>query len=98
MDIERDRVIGKTLKMLRQERGLTQCEVAHYLGRNQSIISKLEMGERALPLIETWFYAEALGVEPALLIQLSYEALSAEGLEPQEPGICRGTSHKLLDS
>lgn len=64
MDVKRNKVIGSVLRHLRQENGLTQVQVAERLGRTQSMVSKVEAGERALPLVETWAYSAAIGTDP----------------------------------
>lgn len=40
--------IGKRLKKLRSDGKLTQAKVAEYLGLDQSMITKLEKGERSI--------------------------------------------------
>lgn len=40
--------LGHTLKEVREMENITQSEVASYLGVDQSMISKLEKGERAI--------------------------------------------------
>ncbi len=84
MDVKRNIVVGAVLRQLRQESGLTQVQVAERLGRTQSMVSKVEAGERALPLVETWAYAAAIGADPNRLFQKSYSALQKAGLEPNE--------------
>lgn len=54
---EYKKVIGR-LKTARREAGFTQVEVAKILKTNQSIISKIEIGERRVDIIELKFFAE----------------------------------------
>lgn len=49
------------LRDLRREAGLTQVEVAERLDVPQSFVSKYEIGERRLDVIELQHVAEALG-------------------------------------
>lgn len=42
---------GEKLRMLRQQRGLTQTELANLLGTNQSHVGKMEKGTRS-PSVE----------------------------------------------
>lgn len=84
MDVKRNKVVGSVLRHLRQESGLTQVQVAERLGRTQSMVSKVEAGERALPFVETWFYADAIGADPLTLFKESLDALEKAGLEPRE--------------
>lgn len=46
----------------RRSRRLTQAEVARRLGRPQSFVSKFEMGERRLDVVEFLDVARAIGV------------------------------------
>ena len=50
------------LRELRQEKGLTQAQVAQRLGSPQSYVSKYETGERRLDFVETVFVCEALDI------------------------------------
>lgn len=54
----------------RKEAGLTQLELASRLGKPQSYISKAERGERRIDVVEFIELADALDVEPAMLISL----------------------------
>lgn len=84
MDVKRNIVVGAVLRQLRQESGLTQVQVAERLGRTQSMVSKVEAGERALPLVETWAYSAAIGTDPNRLFRESLDALEKAGLEPSK--------------
>lgn len=52
----------KLLKELRQDKNLTQTQLAHRLGLPQSYVSKYEAGERRLDFVETFFVCDALGI------------------------------------
>jgi transcriptional regulator with XRE-family HTH domain len=52
----------RVLRELRQEAKLTQAELAERLGLPQSFVSKYEIGERRLDLVELAWIARALGV------------------------------------
>lgn len=54
---------------VRRAAGLTQVELAERLGKPQSFVSKVERGERRLDVIEFCQVAEALGHDPAKLLQ-----------------------------
>lgn len=45
-------VFLRLLRQIRKERGLTQSEVAKALGATQAYISKYELGERRLDLLD----------------------------------------------
>jgi transcriptional regulator with XRE-family HTH domain len=52
----------------RQERGITQNQLAERLGRPQSFVSKYENGERRIDLVEFLEIANALAVNPTEFI------------------------------
>ena len=51
------------LKELRREKGVTQEALAELLGMPQSYVSKYELGERRLDLIETFAICRALNAD-----------------------------------
>lgn len=51
----------------RREAGLTQRQLADRLGKPSSYISKIELGERRLDLVEFVGIARALKLEPEVL-------------------------------
>jgi transcriptional regulator with XRE-family HTH domain len=57
------------LKHLRKEKGLTQAELAEVLGRPQSLIAKIEAGERRLDVCQFLDYVDALGGDPLKVIR-----------------------------
>ena len=61
---------------MRKAAGITQVELAERLGKPQSFVSKVERGERRLDVIEFCQVAEALGHEPAKLLQDFGDALA----------------------
>ncbi len=42
------KIVGENIKKLREEMGLTQVNIANFLNVDQSMISKIEKGERSL--------------------------------------------------
>ena len=84
MDIRSNRLVGETLRVLRREADMSQTQLAEKLGRNQSHVSKIENGERQLPLVETWSYARALGVDVWILLERVRVRLTQAGIEPIE--------------
>lgn len=60
--------VRRALRELRTKAGLTQEEVADRLRQPQSLVSKLESGERSLHLTELDDYAAALGVNPTTVL------------------------------
>jgi transcriptional regulator with XRE-family HTH domain len=57
------------LKTARRTAGLTQNDVAKHLGRPQSYVSKYELGERRLDVIEFVRITKALSADPCAIIQ-----------------------------
>ena len=49
---DQNRLLQELLRNLRKEAGLTQLQLADLLDRPQSYVSKYEMGERKLDLLE----------------------------------------------
>ena len=66
------------IKLKRNQKGLTQLDLAKKLGVTQSFISKCERGERRLDLIETRKIANAIGIQfSALILELESELSEA---------------------
>jgi len=59
----RFRQLRELLIKARKKAGLTQIELAQKLGKPQSFVSKYELGERRLDVIEFLEVAEALGIK-----------------------------------
>ena len=60
------------LVLTRKEAGLTQQQLAKKLDKPQSYVSKYEIGERSLDLIEVIEVFEAIGVNPIEQIKGMY--------------------------
>lgn len=56
------RVLRQLLKEARQQAGLRQIDLAVRMGVPQSLISKIEVGERRLDVLELRAICEALGL------------------------------------
>lgn len=50
------------LRNAREEKGLTQTEVAERLGQTQSFVSKVERGERRVDIVELRAFCRAIGI------------------------------------
>jgi len=62
------------MRAAREARGVTQQELAKRLGKPQSFVSKAEMGERRLDVVEYLHFMRAIEGEPhALLRQLEQD-------------------------
>ena len=56
------RVLRQLLKEARQQAGLRQVDLAARMGVPQSLVSKIEVGERRLDLLELRAICKALGL------------------------------------
>ena len=61
--------LEKALTQVRKEAGLTQIDVAKRLKKPQSFVSKYETGERKLTVGDYLAVCEAIGIDPAKLIE-----------------------------
>ena len=61
--------LEKALMQARKEAGLTQIDVAKRLRKPQSFVSKYETGERKLTVGDFVAVCEAIGIDPAKLIE-----------------------------
>ena len=59
---------GRAVRQLRQERGMTQAELAARLSLGRTSITNLEKGQQSPPLSMLPEIASALGVDPLRLI------------------------------
>jgi transcriptional regulator with XRE-family HTH domain len=75
------RIMLEHLVAARKRAGVSQVELGKRLGRQQSVISLIESGERRLDVIEFYAIARALGCDPAELFRELVEKL------PEKVGI-----------
>lgn len=68
--------LSALIRLLREEAGLRQVDLAKRLKRPQSFVSKLESGERGLDIFELGSLSKALGVPMHLLIERIEEVLN----------------------
>ena len=61
--------LGERLKKLRQEKGMSQGDIARKLGVHRSYISGIERVVRNTTVKNVEMIAEALGVSPHMLLQ-----------------------------
>lgn len=55
----------EALVKLRENAGLTQRQLARKLRREHSLISRLELGERRVDIVEFFWICQACGTDPA---------------------------------
>lgn len=60
--------IGKTMRAIRKERGLSQEELAHLASIDRSHLGRIERGERNLSIRNVLRIAAALGCRPSELL------------------------------
>lgn len=68
----RHEALRRFLKQRRQAAELTQAQLAEKLGKTQSFVSDVELGERRVSVVEFLDFAEALGFDPRSAIQRLY--------------------------
>lgn len=57
------------LRESRKAADLTQTELAQRLGKKQAYVSKIELGERYLSLMDFIEWCEACGTDPSIIIK-----------------------------
>ena len=72
-------VLRTELRALREHNRLSQVTVARRLGKHQSFVSKYELGERRLSVIEFIDVVRALGGEPAAVLRRFIPAIDGAG-------------------
>lgn len=72
-----NRIIGERVRKFREQAGLTQEELAHKTGykgaTNRMAISKIETGNNGIPRKRLMLFADALNVDPMLLIRADFD-------------------------
>lgn len=76
--------VGQRVKTLRQEKGLTQMELAEAIGTHQTSLSQIERGVRGAGVPQVLKLSRALGVSPERL------------LAPSKPLVAASRNEKLL--
>jgi len=67
------RAVGAEIRAARQDRGLSQSELAVRVGIKQNVLSEDERGkERGIPIHRLMAYADALEMNYDLLVQMAY--------------------------
>jgi transcriptional regulator with XRE-family HTH domain len=63
------KLVGRNVRRIRQERGLTQEQLAELSGFSQQYISGLEQGQRNPTIVSLYELATALGVSHMELVR-----------------------------
>lgn len=69
MEGDLQRIVGRNIRRLRRERGLSQEELADEIGVHRTFMGGVERGERNLTLQTLERLAERLGVDPVSLLR-----------------------------
>lgn len=72
-------VLLRLLREARERSGVTQVELARTLGQTQSYVSKIELGDRRIDLIQLRTILAALGVGLADFVARLEDALAGRG-------------------
>lgn len=62
-------LLAKVLSDARRKSGVLQSEVAEKMGRDQTVISNIERGQRRIDLVEFYQFSLAIGSDPADLFR-----------------------------
>ena len=89
--VELNATIGRRLRGLRQERGLTQAELARRLGISAAYLNLIESGRRTVQLPVLWRALELLEVDPEPFI-------SSLGEQPVDASLAQLLDEPLLRS
>jgi transcriptional regulator with XRE-family HTH domain len=74
--------VRRKLVDMRERAGFTQRDLAAKLNRERSFVSRLELGERRLDLVEFYWLTMACGQDPAqIAAELMNELAGVEGRE-----------------
>jgi len=66
---ELDKKIGKRLKMLRQEAGLKQADIADLVGHSNNVVGRIERGEQTIDLKTILAYKKQFKVSADYIIE-----------------------------
>ena len=58
------KIIQDAIREVRERSGLTQRELCRKLGREHSFVSKCELGERRIDIVEFYWICKACGAVP----------------------------------
>ena len=61
---QQSRIVGEWIKEMRERAGLAQRELCRKLGREHSFISKCELGERRIDIVEFYRICVACNANP----------------------------------
>ena len=82
-----NQILGRELKRVREEKGITQEELASRMNVNAQNISSYERGERCPSLFWMNRLYEALEIDPAKFTEILYQRLNEKSIEPDILGM-----------
>jgi len=72
-------IFRELLTGLRRSKGVTQVALARLLGVPQSYVSKYELGERRIDIVETLDICRALGTDPVAFVRKVIKTIESQG-------------------
>lgn len=75
------RALYRELVNARVRAGITQTELAERVQCQQSLIARIESGQRRIDAVELVVLARALNIEPQILLDVISEAMSSDALK-----------------
>ncbi|MHB9781447.1 LexA family transcriptional regulator [Streptococcus sp. 10F2] len=91
-------ILGESIKIIRKSKKLTQSQLAELTGFKQNTISNHENGKRQLDERDIRIYAQALGVEPQELFDLSSSSDDKSVLIDNHQEVESSTLKKITDT
>jgi len=76
LDLKRQRIFGKHIKRLREEKGLSQDDIAAKCRVTKGSLSVIENGKRNFSFSTLLALAKALEVDPKILLDINFELYS----------------------
>jgi len=74
---EQSQAIREAIRAVREKAGLSQRELGRRLGREHSFVSKLELGERRVDIVEFYWICKACEASPENEARALMKALAA---------------------
>ena len=76
---QQSQCVREALVKMRQKAGLTQRQLARKLGREHSLVSRLELGERRVDVAEFYWICRACGADPSRAANVLMREFAAMG-------------------
>lgn len=89
------KALGMRLRTLRQERGLTQAELAERAGLDQGHLARIERGTRWPRMVSLYCLADALGAAIGRLLD-EHDEQAAEAMRSEVAALLDGCTEREL--